>query len=159
MTCHQVLELVDAIAGGDAEVTPDLRAHVETCPTCAAALASARRIELALSAREAPSAPATFTASVIGRIRRERWRSEQQVDRLFNVAIAAALLLVLGGVGALLNVGSVISAAAGAWSVLSVFSDQVARDAVPLVATYTAAGGLLVSVLGMWWWAERRLSL
>jgi hypothetical protein len=27
------------------------------------------------------------------------------------------------------------------------------------VNTYIAAGGLLASALGMWWWAERRLSL
>lgn len=159
MTCDDVIDLVEAIAGGDAEVTPDLRAHVETCPTCAAALASARRIELALSAREAPLAPVTFTAAVSGRIRRERWRSEQQVDRLFNVAIAAAILLVIGGAVAMLNVRSVMIAATGAWSVLSVFSGEVAAQALPVLATYAAAGALLVSVLGMWWWAERRLSL
>ena len=52
-----------------------------------------------------------------------------------------------------------MTAAAGAWSVLSVFTGQVASEAVPLVATYAAAGALLVSVLAMWWWAERRLSL
>ena len=159
MTCDDVLDLVMAIAGGDAEVTPDLRAHVETCPTCASALASARRIELSLSAREAPLAPVTFTAAVSARIRRERWRSEQQVDRLFNVAIAAAILLVIGGAVAMFNVGSIMSAATGAWSVLSVFSGQVAAQALPVLATYAAAGALLVSVLGMWWWAERRLSL
>ena len=93
------------------------------------------------------------------RIRRERWRSEQQVDRLFNVASAAAILLVIGGAVAMLNVQSIMTAATGAWSVLSVFNSQVAAQALPVLATYAAAGALLVSVVGMWWWAERRLSL
>ena len=159
MTCRDVLDLVDTIAAGDAEASPDLRAHVETCPRCAAALASARRIELALSARAAPAAPSAFTAAVIARIRRERWRSEQQVDRLFNVAIAAAIVLVIGGAVAILNVRSVMSIAGGAWSLISLFSGQVAVQAVPVVTTYAAAAGLLVSVLGMWWWADRRMSL
>jgi anti-sigma factor RsiW len=158
MTCHDVLDLVDAIASGD-DVAPELRAHIETCPGCAAALASARRLELALSAREAPEAPATFTAAVSARIRGERWRSEQQVDRLFNLAIAAAILLVVGGSVAIFNVQSVMTVAAGAWSLVSVVTGQAAAQAQPLVATYAAAAGLLVSVMGMWWWAERRLSL
>ena len=159
MTCDDVIDLVDAIAGGDAEVTPDVRAHVETCPRCAAALASARRIELALSAREGPAAPATFTAAVSARIRRERWSAEQQVDRLFNLAIAAAIVLVIGGAVAMLNVGAVISLAAGAWSLVSLFGGQVAVRAETVVTTYVAAAALLVSVMAMWWWAERRLSM
>ena len=159
MTCHDVLDLVDAIAGGDAEVTPDVRTHVETCPRCAAALASARRIERALSAREAPAAPATFSASVSARIRRERWSAEQQVDRLFNLAIAAAILLVIGGAVAMLNVSAVISLATAAWSLLSFFGGHVAVRAETVVTTYVAAAGLLVSMMAMWWWAERRLSM
>ncbi|HEX2458289.1 MAG TPA: hypothetical protein VHI99_31630 [Vicinamibacterales bacterium] len=159
MTCHDVLDLVDAIAGGDADVAPDVRAHLETCPGCAAALAAARRIELALSAGEAPLAPATFTAAVIARIRRERWRSEQQVDRLFNVAIAAAILLVIGGALALLNVGSVMNLASGTWMLVSALGGEAALQAQPLLVTYAAAAGLLMSALGMWWWAERRLSV
>jgi anti-sigma factor RsiW len=153
MTCHDVLDLVDAIAGGDADVAPDVRAHLETCPGCAAALAAARRIELALSAGEAPLAPATFTAAVIARIRRERWRSEQQVDRLFNVAIAAAILLVIGGALALFNLAS------GTWMLVSALGGEAALQAQPLLVTYAAAAGLLMSALGMWWWAERRLSV
>ena len=158
MTCHDALDLVDAVAAGD-EASPEFRAHVETCPRCSAALASARRLELALSTRDLPVAPPTFTSAVIARIRRERWRSEQQVDRLFNVAIAAAIFLVIGGVAAILNVQSVMAVAAGAWSLVRVFTGQAGLQAQPVVTTYAAAAGLLVSVMGMWWWAERRLSL
>src|SRR5262245_19699617 len=133
MTCDDVLDLVDAIAGGD-EAPPELRAHIETCPRCAAALASARRLELTLSTREAPPAPPAFTSAGIARIRRERWRLEQRVDRLFNVAIAAAILLVIGGVVAILNVQSAIAVAAAVWSLASVLTGQAAMQAQPVVA-------------------------
>ncbi len=53
---------------------------------------------------EIPPAPAAFTAAVLQRIRRDHWQSEQNVDRLFNLAMVAAVLLVVGGVAALLNV-------------------------------------------------------
>ena len=40
---------------------------------------------------------------MLQRIRRERWRSEQHVDRLFNVAIVVAVFVVVGGIAAMLN--------------------------------------------------------
>ena len=87
MTCSDALHLVEAIAAGDLEVDDNVRAHFETCPRCASTLASARRLELALQARPKPQAPSRFTQTVLGRIRHERWRSEERVDRAFNVAI------------------------------------------------------------------------
>ena len=157
MTCKGALELVEPIAAGDLEATPDVRAHFETCPQCASALATARRLEAILSTRPAPEAPARFTASVLQRIRRERWRSEQQVDRLFNVAIVLAFVLVAGGIAALMNLSVVMAAAAGTWSIVASLSGEFARQAAPSMNTYIAAAGLLVSVLGMWWFAERTL--
>jgi len=159
MTCKDVIELVDAIAAGDLEPTAQLRAHIETCPGCASALASARRLEAALSARDTPSAPARFVPVVLQRVRRERWRAEQQVDRLFNLAMVAALVIVAGGVFALMNVSGVIAAASETLGVIASVRGEVARQAAPSVNTCIAAGGLLASALGMWWWAERRLSL
>ena len=157
MTCKAAIELVEPIAAGDLEVDPAARAHFESCPQCASALATARRLEAALATRPAPAAPARFSSSVLQRIRRERWRSEQQVDRLFNVAIVVALLLVGGGILALMNLSGVVAAAAGTWSLVASLSSQFAREAVPNVNTYIAAAGLLLSVLGMWWFAERTL--
>ena len=159
MTCRDVLDLVEPIAAGDQNVQPSVRAHVESCPRCASALASARRIELALAAHEPPGAPVRFTPTVLARIRRERWRTEQNVDRLFNVAVAAALILVAGGVLALLNLSGVMAAGRLGWSVLTTITGEAVAHAVPFVATYVAAAGLLASALGMWWWAERRLSV
>jgi anti-sigma factor RsiW len=159
MTCKEALELVEPIAAGDVEADAAARAHFESCPSCAATLATARRLEAVLSSREAPLPPPRFTAIVIQRIHRDRWRAEQNVDRLFNLAMVAALVLVVGGLFALTNVSGVLSAAAGTWALMSTVGTQVAHDAVPSLNTYVAAAGLLASALGMWWWAERTLSI
>ncbi len=94
---------------------------------------------------------------MLQRVRRERWRAEQQVDRLFNVAMAVALLLVVGGILALMNLSGVMAAASGAWAVVASLGGQAAREAAPSMNIYIAAVGLFVSVIGMWWWADRRL--
>lgn len=159
MTCKEAMELVEAIAAGDVEPDHGVRAHFETCPGCASALASARRLEAVLAAREAPLAPARFVPLVLQRVRRDRWSAEQHVDRLFNAAMIAALAIVVAGVLALMNVSGVVAAASETWTVMSRVSGDVARQAGPSVDTYVAAGCLLVSALGMWWWAERRMSL
>jgi anti-sigma factor RsiW len=158
MDCKDVLDLVEPIAAGDV-VNIAARAHLETCPRCAAALAAARRIEMMLAAREAPAAPARFTSSVMQRLRHDRWRSEQQVDRLFNAAICAALLLIVGGLAALMNLSGVMTAAAGTWTAMASLGEQFTRKAAPNLNTYAAAVALLLSALGMWWWADRTLSL
>ena len=159
MTCSDVLHLVEAIAAGDLEVDAQVRAHFETCPRCASTLASARRLELALQARPKPQAPPRFTQTVLGRIRHERWRSEERVDRVFNVAIAVAVLLVLGSVAALTNVDAVLGGARSLWGMLAAVGGQALEAAAPVFLSYIAAAGLLMSALGMWWWADRRLSL
>lgn len=158
MTCSQTRSLVEAIAAGDLEVAEDIRAHFETCPACAAALASAQRLEAALRLRPAPAPPAAFKAAVMSRIRDQRWQSEQHVDRIFNVAIAAALLLVIGGIAALTNVATVLEIAGSVWNVAARTTARAAQQAVPTLLTYVAAAGLLMSTLVMWWWAETVVS-
>ena len=159
MNCKEALELVEPIAAGDVVADAAARAHFESCPMCAAALASARRLEMMLAGREVAVAPARFTGAVLQRLRRERWRSEQHVDRLFNAAIGVALLLIGGGILALMNLSGVMAAAAGAWTATATLGQQFARSAAPTLNTYVAAVLLLMSALGMWWWAERNLSL
>jgi anti-sigma factor RsiW len=157
MHCRDLHDLIEPIAAGDRPLDDEARAHIESCPSCAAALASARRLESALAALETPPTPASFTATVLQRIRRDSWQSEQRVDQLFNVAIVAAVLLVVGGIVAMLNVDALFSLSASTW----VFAREGVREALhqaaPTVATYVAAAGLLASGLGMWWWAERKL--
>ena len=159
MTCTDALHLVEAIAAGDLEIDDTVRTHFETCPRCASALASARRLESALQARPKPQAPARFRQTVLGRIRQERWRSEERVDRVFNVAIVVAVLLVVGGIAALTNVDGVLGAARSVWGLMAAVGGQALQTAAPMLLTYIGAAGLLMSALAMWWWADRRLSL
>lgn len=158
MTCREALDLVEAIAAGDVALDAASREHLESCPRCASALATARRIETALAGQDTPVAPAEFTPVLMARIRRDRWRSEQAVDRLFNVAIAAAVVLMIGGVLALMNLDAVMSVSARVWTLLSTTSSG-ARTSGPPLSTYVGAIGLFISALAMWAWAERRLSL
>jgi anti-sigma factor RsiW len=155
--CTQARELVEAIAAGDLPLDRELRAHIESCPACASALASAQKLEAMLAADVPPEAPPAFAPIVIQRIRVERWRSEQHVDRLFNIAIVLGILIVVGAVVAMLNVAVVFSLSASAWTLIKNGTAEVMKQAVPTIATYLAAVCLLASALGMWWWAERRL--
>ena len=157
MECADVLDLVEPIAAGDLLPDERVREHLHSCPGCAGALASARRLETLLKAMEFPGAPAAFASQVLQRIRRDRWRSEQHVDRLFNVAIVAAVILIAAGLLALLNVGIVISLTGSVWALLKEGSRETVRTAAPTVLTYVGAAGLLASALGMWAWAERRM--
>jgi hypothetical protein len=163
MTCRDVQERIEAVAAGDEAATEDFRAHVEGCLRCASAFASARRIEEALTARPAPQAPARFTASVAARIRGEYWRSEQQVDRLFNVAVGIGLVAIFGGALALVNLTSVTIAVADIVAVLNRLTAQsagrAAEQSAPVFSTYLMAGGFLLTALLVWWWAEKRMSL
>ena len=154
MTCDDVLDQIEALAAGDLTPTDALRAHLETCPSCASALATARRVEAALAARPVVEAPVRFAASVQARIRRERWVEEQRVDRIFNVAIAAAVLLAVGGVFFLLRGAAVLEATGQFLALISALGEVEAPVSGPGVGTYAAAMGLFVSGLAMWWWAE-----
>jgi len=158
MTCQHAAEFIEAIAADEIQPSPELRAHFETCPSCATALAAAVRLEGLLAANRPPPVPERFVSHVLQRVRRERWRMEQNVDRLFNVALIAALFIVSVGVLALMNLSGVVAASDGAWSALTTLGGQVAQKMVPVVDTYIAAACLLLTALGMWWWAERRVS-
>ncbi len=157
MSCSDVLDLIEPIAAGDLRADEAVREHLQSCVTCAAALASAQRLESALKGMEIVPAPAAFTARVLQRIRSDRWQSEQNVDRLFNLAIVAAVLLMVGGVVAMLNVDGMLAITSSALGLLREQMRAGVQQAAPALATYVAAAGLLASALGMWWWAERRM--
>jgi len=158
MTCREVQESIEAVAAGDEPVTAALRAHIEGCPGCAAALATARRIEAALAARPAPAAPARFTAAVTARIRGEHWRAEQQVDRMFNAAVAAGVVAIGAGTLALFNIDTVMTATTAAAAVLTdALTQQGSRTTMqgaPAMWTYLLAAGLVGTSLMVWRWAE-----
>lgn len=154
MTCRDVLDRVEAFAAGDQQPDAAARAHLETCPQCAAALADARRIETFLTSWAAPEAPPRFTAAVQNRIRRQNWQSEERIDRVFNAAMIIAGLLVVVGVAGMFNVELVVAGAATLGDVIALAGAAAVERAAPSMATYVAAMGLLASALVMWWWTE-----
>jgi len=149
-------DLIEAIAAGAIEPDAATRAHLDTCERCAHALALAREIDRALT-QPAPAAPVQFTNVVMGRVRRERWRREQRLDVVFNISIAAAVLLVVAGVWMLLNLSGLTAVTGEASRVLA----EAAADAFAMVAgaapTYALATVMLVTAVAVWAWAERRL--
>ena len=154
MTCREVLDRVEAFAANELQPDAEARAHLETCPQCASALAVARRIESFLAVWPAPEAPARFTAALQHRIHRLYWQTEQRVDRLFNAAILLAGLLVVAGVAAMFNVDLVLAAGRAVTDFIAIAGAEAVQKAAPSVATYLAAMGLLASALVMWWWTE-----
>ena len=74
MFCDEVLDAIEPIAAG--ELTPDGRvaAHLTTCPNCAAALTSARRVEQMLQTRTVPRPAPQFTTRTMALLRRRRLR-------------------------------------------------------------------------------------
>lgn len=154
MTCRDVLERVEGFAAGDQQPDGAARAHLESCPRCAAALADARRIETFLTSWASPEAPPRFTASVQNRIRHLNWQSEERVDRVFNAAMIVAGLLVVVGLAGMFNVQMVLAAAATLADGITLAGAAAVQKAAPSLATYVAAMGLLASACVMWWWTE-----
>jgi predicted anti-sigma-YlaC factor YlaD len=159
MFCDQVVELVEAIAAG--ELVPDegIERHLASCAHCAAALASARRVEQLLRTRAVAVPPAQFTTRTLTRIRRDRWRREQVFDAGFNLAIG----IVGGGVVlAIWMIMDLSGLSAIGRDVMNLFGTQVmavGRQMAPSLSLYAGAAALVASALGIWWWAERDAAL
>ena len=155
MFCDEVLDAIEAIAGG--EMTPHGRVaeHLATCRQCAAALESARRLEQQLRARPVPRAPQQFTVRIMGRLRRTRWRRERFVDTSFNIALGLVALGVAVSVMLLLYRGGIIAASPEAVDFVEGAFVTVVRRVVPSLPVYAAAAALVVTALAIWWWAER----
>ena len=158
MTCDEVQDLIEAVAAGDEAPGPGFEAHVAGCGKCAAALASARRIERALAAHlPAASAPMQFSRDVIAAVRRERWRYEQHVDRAFNLSIGLGVAIVVLAAVSLLNLTNVTRILLAAFETLAEAGRQptslTSAGSVPTVAWTTA---VFATAIGIWWWAERR---
>jgi hypothetical protein len=152
-------ERIEAVAAGDEPADETFRAHVEGCVTCAARLARARRIEETLAVRPAPPAPPRFAALVASRIRREHWRAEQQVDWVFNIAVAAGLVAIAGGTLALVNLSLVTETIGAGLSAIFTYFTQPGEAAPARVAaglpTYLLGAVFLATTLLIWSWAER----
>ena len=155
MFCDEALDAIEPIAAGD--LTPDGRVaeHLATCGNCAAALESARTLDRMLQRRAAPKPPAQFTTRTIGRIRRARWRSDQVLDAGFNIAIAAIALGIVVGVWMLFNRTGLAAVGNDAVDLLTSGLVMFTRRIAPSVPVYAGATALLLSAIGIWWWAEQ----
>ncbi len=158
MTCHDVDDRIEAIVSGE-EPSEAVRAHVEECVRCAAALAMARRIDQAILGRPVSRAPAEFTMAVVRRIRGDRWRAEQQVDRLFNAVMAGGVVVVLVALLALFNLSGVTSAVSDGLVLVDQMTSRMLVRAVPELSTYLLGSALVLTALFVWWWAERSFSM
>jgi anti-sigma factor RsiW len=159
MFCDEALDAIEAIAAG--ELTPEGRiaAHLATCPNCAGALASARRLERLLQARPVQKAPAQFTPRTMAVVRRQRWRSEQFLDVGFNVALGLLALAIVGTIWMLLHRSGLVSVSNGAAGLIGASVVKLAQRVAPSVPLYAGATALVVTALGIWWWAERDITL
>jgi hypothetical protein len=154
MRCDEADARIEAVAAGDEPVDEALETHVASCRRCASRLAMARDIESLLAIRETPEPPAHFTAGVLARVRRERWRAEQMLDAGFNFAVVFGLILIVGGLGGLGWSLGLFGADAAIMTVVNAAASQAAERLLPHAPTVVVATLLLASALGLWWWAE-----
>jgi hypothetical protein len=114
----------------------------------------ARAIESLLAIRETPEPPAHFTANVMARIRRERWRAEQMLDAGFNLAVVFGLLLIVAGLAGVGWSLGLFGADTALVTVMNAATAQLANRLLPQASTVVVATLLLASALALWWWAE-----
>jgi len=158
MFCDEVLDAIEPIAAG--ELTPDGRvaAHLGSCPNCAAALAAARRVDQMLHARPVPKPAPQFTARTMALVRRRRWRREQFVDAGFNVALTIVGIGVVAAVWLALYRSGLMAVSSGTLDAIGAGFGLLRQRIASSVPIYVGATLLLVTALGIWWWAERDTS-
>jgi hypothetical protein len=155
MFCDEALDSVEAIAAGDLMPDGRVASHLATCPNCALALRQARQVESSLQRRPVPTPPAQFTSRTLARIRRARWRTDQFLDVGFNLAIGGIVFAVFVGVWLLLHRTGLSSVSTDAVNLFGSGFVSLAKRVAPALPLYAGAAALLVSALGLWWWAER----
>jgi anti-sigma factor RsiW len=157
MTCEDVNDLIEPIAAGDLAADAELRAHLAQCAGCAAALARAAALHRLLASQPDPAVPADFVPRAMARVRRDRWRSEQMLDTVFNVVVAAAVLVGALGLYAVLAATGVSVVGADVLRLFVAAANQAVVSAAPQAGVYGISALVLVSGLAFWWWAERGL--
>ena len=159
MTCTDFDELIEPIAAGEMEPDAGTLAHVQSCEACARALALARQIDLVLAAQPAPEPPPAFTAALMTRLRRERWRSEQSLDVAFNVAVGLAVAVGVGGVVMVATASGLAGVSADLVRVFLSATASAFATMAPALPVYALASAVVVSWLLLWWWAEHGFEL
>ena len=154
MSCNECNELIEAVAVGD-EVPDTVRAHVAGCPQCAARLRLAQRIDQALSSRPVIAAPDGFATTVVARVRRERWRSEQLLDWSFNAFVGIGVALVMLGVFGLVYASGLVVMSRDLVAALDLVAQSAGRIVASEAPTVAISMLFLMLTLGIWWWVEQ----
>src|SRR5689334_10219556 len=103
-SCERYRQYFDAYIDNEllVETNQDLLQHLNSCKDCAAILEDRTRLKhLVRSAVETEQAPPEFVAALRGRIRTERRSFFGYDANRWIMAIAATLLLAIGGLGTL----------------------------------------------------------
>jgi hypothetical protein len=154
ISCHEANTFIEAIATG--EHAPDaVRTHVDGCARCAARLRLARRIEHLLADRPDPEPPAMFSTTLLGRLRRDRRRTEQILDWGFNVAVAIGVALIATGIAGLIYASGLMEVSRDLYALFNMMTSAAAARLAEPARTFVFAAFLLTLTLGVWWWIEQ----
>ena len=99
--------------------------------------------------RPAPPAPAGFTAAVMSRVRQQRWRHERYWDLAFNLAVAAGLLMIVGGVLGLIYRSGLVVVGQDALLLFATGLTTAADQVAPLLPVYLGGFLLTATALGL----------
>jgi anti-sigma factor RsiW len=155
MVCTDLDELIEPIATGEMVADAEVQAHLASCVACSHALELARQIDGVLAAQAVPDLPAAFTTRLMGRLRRERWRSEQYLDLAFNIAVGLALATTVGGLVMVLAASGLAAVSADLTRLLVSGAAELLSAVTPALPVYSVAAAVFASGLAIWWWAER----
>jgi anti-sigma factor RsiW len=155
MTCDDVLNAVELIAAG--ELTPDglMATHLATCTSCSSALEQARRLDALLRQRPVATPTVQFTARTMARIRRARWRNEQMIDWVFNGALLVVAVTIMAGIWIVVSRSGFTFVGNDALRLFGAGMRTFIERVAPSLPIYALATVLLMTALGIWWWAER----
>jgi len=159
MFCDEVLETIEAIASGEIAPNGALAAHLASCANCRGALADAREIDRLLQGRPVPAPPPQFTSRALARIRRERWRSDQVLDAVFNLSVLALAVTAIVGAWLAIDASGMTALGDDARAFAGMAAVALFRRIAPAVPVYAAATVLLLAAVLIWWWAERDFTL
>ena len=159
MFCDEVLELIESIAGDDLRPDERTAAHLASCSRLRGRPREARQIDRLLKERPRPKPSSQFTSRIMGRLRRDRWRREQFLDRGFNVAIGLVALAVVMVFWLLISLTGMGDLGRDAIEMLNAATADVASRVAPSLPLYLGAAALVGTALGLWWWAERDAAL
>ena len=90
----------------------------------------------------------------MARVARERWQVERAIDIGFNLAIAAGVLILIGGAAGLAWASGLLTITIDLSAVLAAVTTPMANRVVSQLQTMVMAVLILLTALGLWWWAE-----